>query len=63
MFARAKVFLITIMMVPLPGLSPTGYQEAGSKGLEKQPSARFGSGFNQILRSTLDSEAMFVTRI
>ena len=63
MFARAKVFLMTVLMVPLPGQSPTGYQGAGSKGLEKQPSARFGSGFNQILRSTLDSEAIFATRI
>ena len=63
MFARAKVFLMAVMMIPLPGLSPKGYQGAGSKGLEKQPIARVGSGFNQILRSTLDSEAMFVTRI
>ena len=59
MFARAKVFL----MIPVPGVSPTGIQGAGSKGLEKQPIARFGSGFKQTLRSTLDSEAMFVTRI
>ena len=63
MFARAKVFLITVMMIPLPGLSPTGFQGAGSKGLEKQPITRVGSGFKQILRSTVDSEAIFVTRI
>ena len=63
MFARAKVFLITVMMVPLPGLSPTGFQGAEPKGLEKQPIARFGSGFKQILRLTVDSEAIFVTGI